>query len=139
MKYLSFIFIIITVLVCSCQNKPTVHARTITEAMAYQGVSNYCHTHYDWSIAEENPSIMSVQMGEETETEYQVVFRSYTSALVYFYVNKSSGTTRMIEYVPALDIENEVGTFDLFEYVVRQTLTLPADDDAPEVDKSKNY
>ena len=65
--------------------------------MAYEGVSNYCHSAYDWSIAKENPSIMYVQMGEETDSAYQVVFRSYTGAFVNFYVDKATGTTRMEE------------------------------------------
>ena len=68
--------------------------------MAYEGVSNYCHSTYDWRIAKENPSIMYVQMGEETDSAYQVVFRSYTGTFVNFYVDKTSGTTRMEEYVP---------------------------------------
>lgn len=71
---------------------------------------------YDWSVAEENPSIMYVQMGEETDSAYQVIFRSYTGALVNFYVDKASGTTRMEEYVPALDVRNEAGTIDIFDY-----------------------
>ncbi|MBO4599744.1 MAG: hypothetical protein J5641_03290, partial [Bacteroidales bacterium] len=75
---------------------------------------------YDWSMAEENPSMMYVEMGEETETEYQVVFRSYTGAFVYFYVEKTSGTTRMVEYVPALDIKEEVGAIDIFEYLEKE-------------------
>lgn len=35
--------------------------------------------------------MMYVEMGEETDTEYQVTFRSYTGSLTYFYVNKSDG------------------------------------------------
>ncbi len=85
--------------------------------MAYQGVNNYCHRKYDWSVAEDNPSMMYVQMGEETETEYQVIFRSYTGAFVYFFVDKSSGVTRIEEYVPTLDVKNEAGTMDLFDYL----------------------
>ena len=85
--------------------------------MAYEGVSNYCHSTYDWSVAEENPSIMYVQMGEETDSAYQVIFRSYTGALVNFYVDKVSGTTRMEEYVPTLDIKNDAGTINLFDYI----------------------
>ena len=61
--------------------------------------------------------MMSVTMGEETATEYQVVFRSYTGALVYFYVEKSTGTTRMVEHVPALDIDSVAGTIDLLDYL----------------------
>ena len=89
----------------------------ITAEMAYEGVSNYCHSAYDWSAAEENPSMMYVTMGEETDSAYQVIFRSYTGAFVHFHVGKSSGTTRIIEYEPTLDIESEVGTIDLFDYI----------------------
>jgi len=89
----------------------------ITEEKAYEGVERYCRSMYDWSIAEDNPDMMYLEMGEETESEYQVIFRSYTGALVYFYVDKSSGTTRLIEYVPSLEIEEEAGTIDLFEYL----------------------
>ena len=92
----------------------------ITKEMAYEGVNNYCHSEYDWSIAEENPSIMYVTMGEETESEYQVIFRSYTGAFVYFYVSKTSGTTRMVEHVPSLDAENEAGTINLFDYIEKK-------------------
>lgn len=84
--------------------------------MAYEGVNNYCHKAYDWSIAKENPSIMCVEMGEETDSTYQVVFRSYTGALVHFYVDKTSGTTRMVEQVPSLGVEEEVGSFELSDY-----------------------
>ena len=51
----------------------------------------------------ENPDIMYVQMGEETDSTYQVVFRSYTGAFVNFYVDKATGTTRMEEYGMARD------------------------------------
>ena len=85
--------------------------------MAYEGVSNYCHRAYDWSIARENPSVMSIEMGEETDSAYQVVFRSYTGASVNFLVNKASGATRMVEYVPTLDAEEDAGTIDLFDYL----------------------
>ena len=88
--------------------------------MAYEGVNNYCHSEYDWSIAKENPSIMYVTMGEETESEYKVVFRSYTGAFVYFYVDKASGKTRMVEYVPTLDVESDAGTIELSDYLKKE-------------------
>lgn len=89
----------------------------VTKEMAYEGINNYCHSEYDWSITEDNPEIMYVEMGEESDTEYQVKFRSYTGAFVYFYVNKLNGTTRMIEYVPTLNVENEIGTINLYDYL----------------------
>ena len=88
--------------------------------MAYEGVSNYCHSTYDWSVAEENPSMMNMEMGEETDSAYQVVFRSYTGAIVYFYVDKMSGLTRMVEYVPALDVKNEAGVIDINHYLNKE-------------------
>lgn len=89
----------------------------ITKEMAYKGVNNYCHITYDWSIAKDNPSIMSVEMGEETDAEYQVIFKSYTGSFVYFYVDKLSGITKMVDYVPDLDIREESGTINLFDYL----------------------
>lgn len=95
----------------------TATQNNISEKMAYDGVYNYCHSAYDWSIAKDNPDIMYINMGEATESEYQVIFRSYTGTFVYFYVDKSSGITRLIEYVPNLEIEEEAGTIDLYDYI----------------------
>ena len=60
---------------------------------------------------------MGIEMGEETDSAYQVVFRSYTGALVNFYVDKASGITRMVENVPTLDVKEEAGTMNLFDYL----------------------
>ena len=119
MKSIVISSLLIAVLFCSCQKNKTdvIQHVGITAEMAYEGVSNYCHSEYDWSIAEENPSMMSVTMGEETETEYKVIFRSYTGALVNFYVDKSNGKTRMVESVPALDVDSVIGTIDLLDYI----------------------
>ena len=90
---------------------------SISARMAYEGVSNYCHSEFDWSPAQENPSIMYVALADSTDAEYKVVFRSYTGALVYFHVDKESGSTRMVEFVPALNLENEAGTINLRDYL----------------------
>ena len=124
MKKVIFVSLaVMALLLCSCRNNKTnqtdgsnVSKSTITAEMACEGVNNYCHSEYDWSIAEDNPSIMYVEMGEETDSAYQVIFRSYTGALVCFYVDKTSGTTRMVEQVPSLGVEEEVGSFELSDY-----------------------
>ena len=126
LKYIAFTFVILALFLCSCHNNQAGVAqssdvqtedtlRTITADMAYEGVNNYCHSAYDWSVAKDNPDIMYVQMGEETDSAYQVVFRSYTGAFVHFYVNKTSGTTRMVEKVPSLNVEEDAGTIELFD------------------------
>ena len=114
-KAIVLIVISMALLLCSCGSNTT--KSEITAEIAYQGVSNYCHSAYDWSISEENPSIMGVEMGEETDSAYLVVFRSYTGAFVNFYVNKTNGTTRIEEYVPALNLKEEAGTINIFDYL----------------------
>jgi len=89
----------------------------MTKDLAFEGVNNYCHQEYDWSVAEGNPDIMYLELGEETDSTYQVVFRSYTGAFVYFYVDKTTGTTRMVEKVPSLNVEEETGTINLYDYL----------------------
>ena len=131
MKYIAFIFIFVALFLCSCNNikvndtqstdlQTEDTLRTITEEMAYEGVNNYCHKEYDWGVAKDNPDIMYVQIGEETDSAYQVVFRSYTGAFVHFYVNKTSGTTKMVEKVPNLNVEEEAGTINLFDYLEKR-------------------
>ena len=113
MKSIIFPFVLVALFLCSCH--PSVSK--ITAEMAYEGVNNYCHQECDWSVAKDNPDMMYIQMGEETETEYQVVFRSYTGAFVYFYVDKTNGTTKMVEKVPDLHVEEDAGTIQLFDYL----------------------
>ena len=95
MKYITLIFVFVALFFCSCINNKTEVTpssdvqtedtlRTITKEMAFEGVNNYCHKEYDWSVAKDNPDIMYVQLGEETDSAYQVVFRSYTGALCIF-------------------------------------------------------
>ena len=128
LKYIAFTFVFVALFLCSCRNNVAQSSdvqtedmlRTITADMAYEGVNNYCHSAYDWSVAKDNPDIMYVQMGEETDSAYQVVFRSYTGAFVHFYVNKTSGVTRMVEKVPSLNVEEDAGTINLFDYLKKQ-------------------
>lgn len=118
MKKLITICLLATMLLCSCGSKSTKESQSkITAEMALEGVNNYCHSEYDWSMAKDNPGIMGVQMGEDSDSAYQVVFRSYTGAFVNFYVDKTSGTTRMEEYVPNLNVRNDAGTIDIFDYI----------------------
>ena len=128
MKYYAFTFIFIALFICSCNSNKVKDIqssnvrtedtlRTITEEMAYEGINNYCHKEYDRSVAKDNPDIMYLTMGEETDSTYQVVFRSYTGAFVHFFVNKKSGITRMVEKVPSINVEEDAGTINLFDYL----------------------
>ncbi len=110
---------LVVLLLCSCHRSKTdvMQHPSVTAEMAFEGVNNYCHSEYDWSRAEENPDVMYVALGDSTESEYKVIFRSYTGAIVNFYVDKASGKTRMVESVPALDVDTVTGTIDIYDYL----------------------
>lgn len=131
LKYIAFTFVFLVLFLCSCRNDKADVAqssdvqtedtfRTITADMAYEGIYNFCHSVYDWSAAKDNPDMMYLTMSEETDSAYQVVFRSHTGAFVHFYVNKTSGKTKMVEKVPSLNVEEDAGTIDLFDYLEKK-------------------
>ena len=121
MKNIVILSALVVLFLCSCHRSKTdvMQHPSVTAQMAVEGVNNYCHSEYDWSRAEENPDVMYVAMGDSTESEYKVIFRSYTGAIVNFYVDKTSGNTRMVESVPALDVDTVTGTINLFDYLDR--------------------
>ena len=82
MKYLTLTQTLSLLLLASCRQGKTVEAQAsgVTAEMALEGVNKYCHDEYDWSVADGNPGMMNVTVGDETETEYKVVFRSYTGS-----------------------------------------------------------
>ncbi len=122
MKNIVRLSALVVLFLCSCHRSKTdvMQHPSVTAEMAYEGVNNYCHSEYDWSRAEENPDVMYVAMDDSTESEYKVIFRSYTGAIVNFYVDKASGKTRMVESVPALDVDTVTGTIDLLDYLDRE-------------------
>ena len=69
MKYKAFTFAFLALFLCSCNNNKVNDTqssdaqtedtlRTITADMAYEGINNYCHSAYDWSVAKDNPDII---------------------------------------------------------------------------------
>ena len=120
MRKTFFLFLLFFATLLSCSSGNDKAGSELTAEMAFEGVSNYCHSEYDWSAAKDNPSIMGVGKADDMDSVYQVVFRSYTGALVYFYVNKSSGSTRMVEQVPAFGVESEAGTINIYDYLRKE-------------------
>lgn len=87
----------------------------VTEEMALEGVRSYLRS-LGLVGAEPDPSSAEPEMGEGNDAEYQVVFRGGLAKLMYFYVEKTSGATRIVEQNRELGTETEAGTFDLFDY-----------------------
>lgn len=114
------LYIVIVFVICimfyGC-NKNEEVSNKLTKELAYKGVSNYCHKEYDFSSSENNSTVMYIEYGNETETDYQIIFRSYTGAFVYFYVDKINGYTKIEEYAPIVNETNAIGTININDYL----------------------
>ena len=94
--------------------EPSTVETQLTKEKAYEAIQNYCNETYGYSP---ESSSMYLEIGDEIDNEYQIRFRSYTGAFVYFYIDKETGVARMVEKVPELDVEEESGTINVFDYL----------------------
>ena len=54
----------------------------------------------------------------EVESKYFRIFAPvFLNIESFMKLDKASGTTRMVESVPALNVEEETGTINLFDYI----------------------
>ncbi len=94
----------------------------ITDEQAVPAVKNYCYiSNPDLkgvADAGEYPVYWYVESGDEDKVV--VLYRSYTGALVRYYIDRSSGDTYATEFVPGVTPEEErvEGSFDLRQYLV---------------------
>ncbi len=94
--------------------EPSTAETQLTDETAYEAIQNYCNETYGFSP---KSSSMYLVTEDSTDTEYKIKFRSYTGAFVYFYVDKETGIARIVEAVPDLDVEEETGTINVFDYL----------------------
>ena len=89
--------------------------------MAYfRGEDPHCMLIEDLAYYQQHPEerlVFEQSQQHSSERPHEQFIDVYTGALVYFYVDKVSGTTKMVEHVPALNIENEAGTIELVDYL----------------------
>ena len=88
----------------------------ITGPMALKGVRNYCGSAYGLSTDDGQTADINLEIDDVTDSVYQLSYRSYTGAVVKFYVDRTTGLTRVTEYAPGLDVENDAGTFSILDY-----------------------
>lgn len=82
---------------------------TITDEQAVAAIANYC------SLG--NPDLQSIvdageyptywEVTSSDENEVVVVFRSYTGALTYYYIDRNTGDTHVTELVPGIFDEEQ--------------------------------
>ena len=96
-------------------------AGTITEDQAYEAVRKYYFTQHpgmeDPSSEGEAQSYWDVSTAENNEIV--VLYRSYTGALIRFYVNPASGEVYITEQVPGIidDEQRTDETFNVRDYM----------------------
>ena len=88
----------------------------ITGPMALKGVRNYCGSAYGLSTDDGQTADINLEIDDVTDSVYQLSYLSYTGAVVKFYVDRTTGLTRVTEYAPGLDVENDAGTFSILDY-----------------------
>ncbi len=90
----------------------------LTAENTYEAVSNYCKKFFEWSPEGADPSTeVYLAKGDETDTEFNFTFRSYTGSFTDFHVNKATGETRVVERVPIVGIEEEKDPINIFDYI----------------------
>lgn len=81
----------------------------LSDEKALLAIENYCCTN--------NPSLKEIVNAKEypvywevtssDENEIVVLFRSYTGALIRYYIDRTTGDTYITEYVPGITIEEQ--------------------------------
>jgi RNA polymerase sigma factor (sigma-70 family) len=107
-------------------NQDTISSNTgsssdeLTEDQAVTAVMNYCY--------EKDPTLYNMSqddhfyywaLTDSQGSEYTVTYRSYTGALIYFHVNKTTGEVTSTEYVPGIIDEESPGSdyFNAWDYL----------------------
>ena len=94
--------------------------RKLTDEQAVSAVRKYCFSTIpgleDMANSGESPVYWDVSSSSENETV--VVFRSYTGALIHYYINRVTGDTYVTEFVPGIMHEEELTgeSLNLWDY-----------------------
>ncbi len=95
-------------------------ADSITDDEALNAIKNYCYENYPDVKELEESGEYEVYWNVESSDDKQIVvaFRSYTAAIVRFYIDTATGETYITEYVSGItDEEEPTGeTFNVKDY-----------------------
>lgn len=94
----------------------------LTSYMACKAVEKYCR--------EQNPSLNDMDPNEhvfywniegETNSEYTILFRSYTGSMSYFYIDVNTGDVTLVEEPPSDsidDVQTYENAFNIWDYIL---------------------
>lgn len=94
---------------------------TVTDDQALDAIKNYCHINIPelQKIEDEGEYPVGWEIQSSDDTQIVVLFRSYTGALVRYYIDPVSGDTYATEYVEGItpeEMRTEV-SFNIREYI----------------------
>ncbi len=96
------------------------NSELITDEEALNSIKNYCYENYPDVKEYEESGECEVGWNIESSDEKQIVvaFRSYTAAIVRFYIDSATGETYITEYVDGITPEEEPTgeTFNIQDY-----------------------
>ena len=106
-KILLIICLVFFIFTAGCGKKDV--RQEITEGQALSSIQKYCYAN-DPSLegivdSGEYPAYWDVSSADEHEIT--VLFRSYTGALIRYYIDPVSGETYVTEFVPGITAEEE--------------------------------
>lgn len=100
----------------------TTNQERITDDQALEAVKNYCLLNNPDLEEMLNSDEQTIYWDVESSDENQIVvlYRSYTAALVRYYIDPTTGETYVTEFVPGITEEEERTdeSFNLKDYIV---------------------
>ena len=94
----------------------------LTEEEALTAIKKYCYSKMpDLKEMEESGEYTIYWETESTDTQIIVLFRSYTGAIVRYYIDPNSGDTYVTEFVQGVTDEEQPSdeTLNIWDYVER--------------------
>lgn len=88
----------------------------LDEDTALQLVVNYCMTNYNFNPYEEAEALTYITVVDSSKDKCEIIYRSYTAAIVHFNVNLNTGIADSYTEVPAMGIVEENGSVNLMDY-----------------------
>ena len=101
--------VVLAMAICSCgKNNDEGVVDSISDEQAVLAIRNYCCTanpDLESTAAEGYPVYWDIDSSDENEVV--VLFRSYTGAMIRYYIDRATGNTNVTEFVPGIMDEEE--------------------------------
>ena len=116
---IAVVFICLMTMICGCGKNSNNVAEIISDEQAVNAIRNYCCTlnpDLESIAAEEYPVYWEIVSSDDSEIV--VLYRSYTGAQVRYYIDRTTGSTNVTEFVPAImdDEEPADESFNVRDY-----------------------